>query len=67
MKKIITIASVIAFSLSTTACGYVDRMKAHYTGDASETCHDGIVYLQFTSGASVKIDRNTLQPAKCNK
>lgn len=67
MKKIITIAAIIAFSLSTTACGYVDKKMAYVTGDASETCHDGIVYLQFTSGASVKIDSNTLQPAKCNK
>lgn len=53
MKKLILL---LLFSLS--ACGQWDRMKVHYTGDASETCHDGVIYLQFTSGASVKYEKD---------
>ena len=37
-----------------SGCGKLDRMFVAITGDASETCHDGGAYLQFTSGASVK-------------
>jgi hypothetical protein len=40
--------------LFLTGCGALDRFSAHITGDASEVCHDGVLYLQFTSGASVK-------------
>ena len=36
-----------------TGCGWVDRKKAAFTGDATKTCLDGVLYLQFTSGATV--------------
>lgn len=39
--------------MSTASCGQVDRVLAKYTGDASSVCQDGVLYLQFTSGASV--------------
>jgi hypothetical protein len=45
-------ALLIASTLS--GCGKLDRLFVAITGDASETCHDGVTYLQFTSGASVK-------------
>lgn len=51
--------------LSLTGCGKADQLYAHYTGDASETCHDGVMYLQFTSGASVKYTRDG-KIATCN-
>jgi len=50
MKAILL--AILALSLS--GCGKLDRMFVAITGDASETCHDGVTYLQFTSGASVK-------------
>lgn len=34
-------------------CGLLDRKIAGYTGHAI-TCIDGVRYIQFTSGASVK-------------
>lgn len=65
MKKILIICVAVA-TMSLTGCGKISQLKAHYTGQAAETCHDGIVYLQWTSGSTVKIDKNTLQPARCN-
>lgn len=41
-----------------TGCGAVDRVVAKYTGKGSEVCQDGVVYLQFTSGTSVKYDKS---------
>jgi hypothetical protein len=52
--------------LFTTSCGYFDRMLATYTG-SSEMCIKGIKYIQFTSGASVKIDPSTLKPQTCDE
>lgn len=49
MKTAIALALVVAL----TGCGYVDRGIAHVTG-SSEQCIDGVKYLQFASGASVK-------------
>ena len=38
----------------TTGCGRLDRWWAGTTGRPTESCVDGVSYLQFTSGASVK-------------
>lgn len=51
MKKLLL---AVALVLSLTSCGYVDRISAKYTGAGSEVCQDGVVYLQFTSGVTVK-------------
>lgn len=45
------IAMVLALSIS--ACGNFDRHVANLTG-FSESCIDGVRYIQFPSGASVK-------------
>ena len=50
--------------LSVSACGKVDRGIAGLTGNATETCIDGVTYLQFTSGAAVKVDRAGI-PVPC--
>jgi major membrane immunogen (membrane-anchored lipoprotein) len=63
MKK-----SVFAMALASvllTSCGQVDRSVAAITGGASKTCVDGVTYLQFTSGATVQLDR-TGKPVSCN-
>ena len=44
---------LLLLPLVLVGCGYVDRGMAHLTGDGSETCHEGVTYLQFTSGATV--------------
>jgi hypothetical protein len=45
------IAIVLACLLA--GCGKAGRLEAKLTG-YSERCIDGVVYLQFTSGATVK-------------
>ena len=46
----------IFFCLSLVACGKVDRQVAYITG-SSESCIDGVKYIQFPSGVSVKYTR----------
>lgn len=43
--------------LMLSGCGKFDRGVAKWTGSA-EVCVDGVRYLQFTSGASVKYNRD---------
>ena len=50
MKKTILI---LALAVALAGCGAADRMAANWTGQGSKTCVDGVLYLQFTSGASV--------------
>lgn len=40
--------------LAVTGCGRLDRGIAGWTGKGAETCVDGVLYLQFTSGVTVK-------------
>lgn len=51
MKKVI-IASLVCLSL--TGCGWFERAAGTVTGGGYETCVDKVLYLQFTSGATVK-------------
>ena len=55
MKKIIAFCII---AIAVTGCGKVDRMKASFTGDAAKTCVDGVLYLQFTSGATVAYNKD---------
>ena len=61
MKKMIFVAAMAAL---VYGCGSVDRTLAHWTGDGSETCHKGVTYLQFTSGATIMVDREG-KPVPC--
>lgn len=61
MKKII-LMTALAFAL--TGCGAFDRGIASVTGGASKICVDGVVYLQFTSGATVQVDQQG-KPVAC--
>jgi uncharacterized protein YceK len=56
MKKII-LAAAVAMILS--GCGSVDRFSASLNGHGSEVCQDGVIYLQFTSGTTVKYETNS--------
>lgn len=50
---------VVAVLASTlTGCGWFDRNVAAITGGPTETCVDGVAYLQFTSGATVKYTKD---------
>ena len=50
--------------LMLSACGFVDRGAATFTGHA-KTCIDGVTYLQFASGAAVQVDRAG-KPVSCS-
>lgn len=54
---------VVALSILLTGCGAASRTSAVWTG-YSENCVDGVTYLQFASGATVKVDRNG-KPVSC--
>lgn len=58
------IVFIVLATLSLAACGVVERQAAAVTGGASETCIDGVTYLQFTSGATVKVDAEG-KPVAC--
>jgi hypothetical protein len=62
MKKFTVLVCVIAGLLS--GCGKIDRVTSSFTGKPSEVCVDGVSYLQFTSGATVKLDING-KPVPC--
>lgn len=54
---------ILPVLLALTACGKMERAVARYTG-YSEMCVDGVTYIQFTSGATVKVDRDG-RPVAC--
>lgn len=64
--KLAALVAVMAAGLFLLAgCGKFERAAAGFTGGGVETCHDGVSYVQFTSGASVKYSRQTLLPEGC--
>lgn len=54
MKYLVIAGIIVALS----GCGAADRMAASLTGNGSDSCHDGVVYVQFTSGVSVKYNKS---------
>lgn len=62
MKKLM----IIAMMLTLTSCGWMNRELSSITGDAYETCHKGVTYLQFTSGSTVAVRPNG-KPLTCIK
>ena len=60
MKHANTIAIVAALSVVfyIQGCGYLERSAASWTGAKIEDCVDGVMYIQATSGFSVKYNRN---------
>lgn len=66
MKRIIIgIIVVLAFATPLAGCGKLEQVEAHLSGKGSEVCQDGVVYLQFTSGTTVKYTRDG-KIATCN-
>ncbi len=57
---------IILVLLILTGCGTVSRMFAGWNG-YSEICIDGVSYLQFTSGVSVKYNSVTGHIQQCEK
>lgn len=61
MKNLVFI-SLLCMTL--VGCGWFDREVAKLTGAASKVCIDGVTYLQFTSGATVQVDKFG-KPVEC--
>jgi hypothetical protein len=57
VTKVLLLALSLALPFTLTGCGKFDRGVAKITGSA-QVCVDGVLYLQFTSGASVKYNRD---------
>ena len=57
MTKLLLLALSMALPMTLAGCGKFDRGVAKITGSA-QVCVDGVLYLQFTSGASVKYNRD---------
>ncbi len=57
MTKLLLLALSMTLPLTLASCGKFDRGVAKITGSA-QVCVDGVMYLQFTSGASVKYNRD---------
>ena len=51
--KVYMLVAATFAALSITGCGRIDRAVASLQGSA-ESCVSGVVYLQFTSGVTVK-------------
>ena len=58
MKTKTKIATVVVIACVLTGCGWFDRNVAAIAGGASKTCVDGVMYLQFTSGATVAYNKD---------
>ena len=57
MNRLSLLVLTMTLPLALGGCGKFDRGVAKITGSA-EVCVDGVRYLQFTSGASVKYNRD---------
>lgn len=54
MENAARIIAVGVVLLVAAGCGRLDRKIAGLTGKGAEVCVDGVLYLQFTSGVTVK-------------
>lgn len=52
--------------ITASGCGQWERTKAKYAG-WSEVCVDGVTYLQFPSGVTVKYSATTPGIVPCSK
>lgn len=53
MTKLTGMLALVVVTSCLGGCGAFDRWTAKWTGNA-ESCIDGVLYIQFASGASVK-------------
>lgn len=58
MKKIKLFLPMLIVAIMMTGCGWFDRKMASVSGNLSEVCHDGVLYLQGTSGLTVKLNQD---------
>lgn len=54
MENNMKYAIAVMLVLTLSGCGYFEQFVGGVTGGVYETCVDGVAYLQFNSGVSVK-------------
>lgn len=57
MKSLLIFLGIVAVTVLVTACGGIDEATTSLTGK-SERCVDGVVYINFTTGASPKYQKS---------
>ena len=63
----IKLLAVLALVLTLSSCGVVERFFAGVTGGGTATCFRGVMYVQFTSGASVAYNTDgTIMTGDCS-
>jgi hypothetical protein len=60
------IALLLVLGMLASGCGAFERFKSYLAGGGTKTCVAGVTYLQFTSGATVAVDRNG-KPIPCDE
>ena len=54
LKTNVVLCLLATMLISLGGCGQANQLYSSVTGSAGETCIDGVMYLQFVSGATVK-------------
>jgi len=54
LEEAAQVVSVILLAMLLSSCGQREQGVVRINGGGVETCHDGVSYLQFNQGASVK-------------
>jgi len=49
-----------------SGCGGCQRDWTHFTGDLTEKCHKGVIYVQSDSGLALLVDADGL-PITCGE
>lgn len=57
MKSLLIFIGIVTVTVLVTACGDLDKSVTSLTGK-SERCVDGVVYINFTTGASPKYQKS---------
>lgn len=63
MKNIGIICALVIVAAGISGCGQFSRNVAKVAGH-STVCVDGVTYLQFPSGVTIKVDRSG-KPVPC--
>jgi len=58
MKKLILLLLITLSASNLIGCGKIQKTMSSISGDGTEICQGGVLYLQFTSGVSVAYNPN---------
>lgn len=58
MKSLLIFIGIVTVTVLVTACGDIDKSVTKSLIGRSERCVDGVVYINFTTGASPKYQKS---------